>query len=664
MSSESRDQSGPLSPSPSSEPKGKAQPKAESTWTRDFSASLVVFLVALPLCLGISIASGVPIATGLVTGIVAGIVVGYFAGCPLQVSGPAAGLTVVVYQAVQTHGLKSLGLIVLLAGIFQIIAAVLRFGQWFRAVSPAVVHGMLAGIGILIFASQFHVMLDDQPGSSGIKNLATIPSAIAKAAHPPQLPPNDLRTELQGILKSLGDLHRRQIGLNEEVTEQLPNHHVELDPDHKLDLSKFVERQQSILEETESLQAKGLNLLAHDDAKQQKVRDLGDRAIETLRVSLQALEQNQGDLIIPAQVKAGVSITSFQGAFKNHEFAAGLGVLTIVVLVLWKMLPIRSLKMVPAPLIGVLVATVIASFWHLPVLYVEVPTQIMEDLHFIKLASFQDVAWGGIITTAIVLAVIASAETLLCATAVDSLQSGPRTNYDKELFSQGIGNTICGCLGALPMTGVIVRSSANIQAGAKSRWSSVMHGVWLLIFVLFLASLLRMIPTACLAAILVYTGYKLVDLKAVRQLAKFGWSEVLIWSATVLVIVTEDLLMGVLTGLALAIGKLVLRFSRLRVTVENQHGGQSVVHFSGNASFLRLPKLARVMETVPEGSTVSFDLTSLAFLDQACLELLRQWGDQHTAKGGKVNVDWEALERFAREGHSRGKQTPDYSQVA
>src|SRR3954466_4539058 len=131
----------------------------------DFLASVVVFLVALPLCMGIAIASGAPPAAGLITGIVGGLIVAPLAGSPLQVSGPAAGLAVIVFEIVQKQGLAALGAILLLAGAIQLLAGALRLGQWFRAVSPAVIHGMLAGIGILILVSQFHVMLDDSTKS-------------------------------------------------------------------------------------------------------------------------------------------------------------------------------------------------------------------------------------------------------------------------------------------------------------------------------------------------------------------------------------------------------------------------------------------------------------------------------------------------------------------
>ena len=148
---------------------------------RELMASFVVFLVALPLCMGISIASGVPPTAGLITGIIGGIIVGVLAGSPLQVSGPAAGLTVLIWQIVQHYGLPMMGVIVLIAGLMQIAAGALRLGQWFRAVSPAVIHGMLAGIGILIFTSQFHVMLDGKPIGKGIDNLVGIPGALSAA---------------------------------------------------------------------------------------------------------------------------------------------------------------------------------------------------------------------------------------------------------------------------------------------------------------------------------------------------------------------------------------------------------------------------------------------------------------------------------------------------
>ena len=152
-------------------------------FTSDFLASIVVFLVALPLCMGIAIASGVPPAAGIVTGIIGGIVVGRLSGGPLLVSGPAAGLTVIVCEVVKEHGVAALGLIVLLAGVVQLLAGLLKLGQWFRAVSPAVINGMLSGIGVLIMASQFHVMLDDTPKGRNWQDKASVISYVVLWAH-------------------------------------------------------------------------------------------------------------------------------------------------------------------------------------------------------------------------------------------------------------------------------------------------------------------------------------------------------------------------------------------------------------------------------------------------------------------------------------------------
>ena len=142
-----------------------------STIKQDLLSSVVVFLVALPLCMGIAIASGAPPAAGLITGIIGGIVVGLFSGCPLQVSGPAAGLAVLVYEIIKEQGMEKLGIIVLVAGLIQVVAGIFKAGQIFRSIAPSVIFGMLAGIGILIFSAQFHVMVDDKPREDGFSRI-------------------------------------------------------------------------------------------------------------------------------------------------------------------------------------------------------------------------------------------------------------------------------------------------------------------------------------------------------------------------------------------------------------------------------------------------------------------------------------------------------------
>ncbi|MFW6031615.1 MAG: SulP family inorganic anion transporter [Myxococcota bacterium] len=488
----------------------------KSLFKEDLLASVVVFLVALPLCMGIAIASGAPPALGLITGMVGGLLVGFLAGSPLQVSGPAAGLAVLVYEIVQAHGVAGLGVIVLLGGVIQLGAGLLRGGQWFRAVSPAVIQGMLAGIGVLIFASQFHVMVDAEPRGSGLENLYTIPQAIYK-----------------GVTPTDGDV---------------------------------------------------------------------------------------------------------------HHLAAAIGLTTIAVIVLWSFFGYKKL---PAPLIAVVIATAVAVGFEMPIRQVEVPGNLWDDVTLPSLATMGDVGVRTLLVEAIAIAFIASAETLLCATAVDQMHPGPRTHYNRELAAQGVGNIVCGALGALPMTGVIVRSSANVQAGAKTRASAIMHGAWLFILVVMAPFVLELIPTASLAAVLVYTGYKLVNPTAIRRLYNRGKGELGIYLATVVGIVALDLLSGVLIGLGLAAGRLLLHLSQLEID-QRYVGGRHDVTLRGAATFIGLPKLARALETLPEGQQVHLHVRDLSHVDLACLELLTNFRKRYEDKGGEVVVEWDELhQRFS-----------------
>ncbi|MCX6613629.1 MAG: SulP family inorganic anion transporter, partial [Acidobacteria bacterium] len=167
--------------------------------SKDLLSSFVVFLVALPLCIGVAVASGMPPETGLITGIVGGLLVGLISGSPLQVSGPAAGLVVLVFELHQEHEMAALGLILMMAGLLQVGLGLLKAGQWFRAISPAVVYGMLAGIGVLIMAGQFHVVVDDTPKGTGIKNIMSIPEAIFNGIFPLDGSPHEMAA-LIGLL--------------------------------------------------------------------------------------------------------------------------------------------------------------------------------------------------------------------------------------------------------------------------------------------------------------------------------------------------------------------------------------------------------------------------------------------------------------------------------
>jgi MFS superfamily sulfate permease-like transporter len=479
--------------------------------TRDFTASIVVFLVAMPLCMGIAIASGVPPEKGLVTGIIGGIVVGFLAGSPLQVSGPAAGLAVIVFELVRDKGLSVLGPILVLAGIIQFIAGVFKLGGWFRAISPAVVHGMLAGIGLLIVLAQFHVLFDAKPLASGVDNLAAMPGRLLG------LDMNDLTTV---------------------------------------------------------------------------------------------------------------------------ELAFAIGLVTIGSMLAWEKFRPASMRLLPGALVGVVLATLVAYFAGWEVARVAVPSNILNAIDVPGDGFVAKLLDPSIYATALAIAFIASAETLLSAAAVDKMHNGVRTDYDKELRAQGVGNLICGALGALPMTGVIVRSSANVQAGATTRLSAILHGVWILGFVALLPWLLREIPMAALGGILVVTGWRLISVTHVTHLFhRYGVLPPIIWAATLVTVVVEDLLTGVLVGLGLSLLELIPHIRKLNLGVHERHeADMSHVTLDGAATFVTLPKLTRTLESVPQGRTVRLDLGRLSAIDHTSAEMLNDWLQRRRAAGNKVDL--------------------------
>jgi len=613
---------------------------------KDILPSIVVFLVALPLCMGIAIASGVPVAAGLVTGIVGGIVVGLLAGAPLQVSGPAAGLTVIVYDLVQKHGLESLGIVVLMAGVIQFVAGIFKLGQWFRAVSPSVIKGMLAGIGVLIFASQFHVMVDDDPKGSGIQNLITIPQAIEKGLPWPKFGTREERKERTAKLRQFGTLHTRQVEIREEVGEVVPElAKGELTEAEKDRLAALADRQEEVNAKLEELVGQlDTEAAMKNQGSSNRLDERVEEALAATSAALADLEAANASEVRESQARADEAIFNIEKSLKNHGMAAKVGLLTILIIVLWQVATPKSWRVIPAPLVAIVIATVATGVFVLPVLYVEVPERLMDDLHVLNLKVLMEGDWAGLLQGAIVIAVVASAETLLCTTATDQMHQGKRASYNRELTAQGVGNTVCGFLGALPMTGVIVRSSANVQSGAKTRWSAVMHGIWLLVFVVLLTALIRMIPVSALAAMLVYTGYKLVDIKSIKTLAEYGKGEVLIYFVTVGTIVATDLLTGVLTGFVLAAVKLLFTVSRLSVDIEENGDEQDIViHLHGTATFLQLPILAEKLENVPRRKRVLIGEENLLFIDHACIELLTAWAKQYQSSGGEVVVDLDRL---------------------
>ncbi|MFD4575620.1 SulP family inorganic anion transporter [Streptomyces sp. NPDC058417] len=467
---------------------------------QDFAASLVVFLVALPLCVGVAVASGVPAELGLVTGIVGGIVTGLMRGSSLQVSGPAAGLTVLVFEAVQEFGLPALGVIVLVTGLLQMAMGALRLGRYFRAISVSVVEGMLAGIGLVLIAGQIYALVGAKAPDTGPEKIFGLPEALVDA---------------------------------------------------------------------------------------------------------------------------------FGSTAALSSLAVGAG--TVVLLVLWPRLPARA-RTVPGPLAAVGLATFAVVALDLPVATVEV-RGLIDSVQPPSLDAFGGLAGIGLLGTIVAFTLIASAESLFSAAAVDRMHDGPRTEYDRELLAQGAGNTVCGVLGALPMTAVIVRSAANVQAGARTKASRVMHGVWLLLFAALFPDLLAYIPIPALAGVLVHAGAKLIKVGAVVELWRTHRGEALILVVTAVSIVVVSMFEGVLIGLVLAITKTAWEASHIRLDVVDKGAGPVQAYLSGNATFLRLPRILDSLEALPQDRPVELDLSGLHHLDHACRTALESWAQRHSAAG-------------------------------
>ncbi|MGE3314405.1 MAG: SulP family inorganic anion transporter [Planctomycetaceae bacterium] len=644
-----------LAPQLNSSAEALASHESKSTRLRhDFLSSIVVFLVALPLCMGVAIASGAPVAAGLITGIIGGLVVGSISGAPMQVSGPAAGLTVIVYGIIQSLGLETLGIVVLLAGFLQLIAGIFRLGQWFRAVSPAVIEGMLAGIGVLIFSSQFHVMVDDKPKENGVQNIITIPDAIKKGLPLPEWKSAEENQFHTDKLKQIGMLHERQVQIRERVAELVPAHY-ESEQEELVAVfpPDLVSQQSAVLAELQTavkeIEAQGLT--SNENDRERKLSEATDKSVEHSRIALAHLEAGAVKEVRQSQQFADETLRGVLDRLKNHDWAAKLGVLTIILIIVWQAFVPKKLRLVPAPLIAIVAVTAFTYSLSLPVLYVEVPDNLFNEIHLPTMTTLGELPIVEVVKMAFVVAIVASAETLLCATAVDQMHQGPRTKYDKELAAQGVGNMLCGLVGALPMTGVIVRSAANVQAGARSRLSAILHGAWILGFVVGASFLLRAIPTAGLAAILVFTGYKLMHPQTIRELWKYGIGEVAIYLITVITIVTTDLLTGVLVGMAASGAKLLYTFSDLQIDLKvRSEARMADLALKGAATFIGLPKLASRLEEVPPNVELHVDLNKLDYIDHACLDLLMNWAKQHEATGGSLVIDWESLHaNFRRE---------------
>jgi len=490
----------------------EAKPSFVSTLGKDVPASIVVALVALPLCLGIALASGAPLFSGVIAGIVGGILVGFLSNSQLSVSGPAAGLTVIVLSAIET--LPSYGaflLAVCLAGVFQAALSFTKSGTLSEFVPSSVITGMLAAIGLILILKQ-------------------IPHALGYDG------------EFEGSLSFL-----QRDGLN-TVTAIMSS------------LSEF------LLAGPLIIAAISLWFLFWWDAHKPK----------------------EG----PFRLLPGPLVVVVFAVLANEAFKAFVPALTI-----------ESSHLVQVPVAG----------------------SLGEFAGQFATPDFSMIGLPAVWTIALTLAIVASLESLLCVKAVDEIDPRRRTtDKNRELLAQGGGNFVSGLIGGLPLTSVIVRSSANVDAGAVSKTSAILHGFWLLLSVLLIPVVLNLIPLAALAAVLIQTGYKLNKPELYTQRWRQGLHQFVPFLATILAILLTDLLIGILIGLVIGFVFVIARNFRTAVSVVND-GNFWLVSARRNLYFIHKHELQKSLAQIPAGATVVIDLDRAEFVDPDNIDIINSF---------------------------------------
>lgn len=497
-----------------------------STLGHDLPAGVAVFLVAVPLCLGIAMASGAPLFSGLIAGIIGGILVPLISRSALGVSGPAAGLAVIVLTAIQELGFETFLLAVVVAGIFQLGMGLAKAGVIGYFFPSSVISGMLAGIGIIIFLKQ-------------------IPHALG------------------------------------------------YDRDYEGDISFF-----------------------------------------------------QGD---------GYNTFSELSHILNYitPGAVIVALVSLAVLILWELPALkknRIFQLLPGSLIAVLVGILISQglilFYpeltldaeHL--VSIPVAQTSAELLNQFTFPDFSQISNPQVYLTALTLAIVASLETLLCVEAADKLDADKRvTPTNRELIAQGIANSASGLIGGLPVTQVIVRSSANIQAGAKTKASAFVHGVLLLITVMFIPALLNLIPLASLAAILFVVGYKLAKPELFKKMYHTGMYHFIPFIATILGLIFTNLLIGIAIGLVIALVCVLLENYKVAGYYHEEHEDKTIIiRLSEQVSFLNKANILHTLDQMPNHSKVVIDASNSRYIDYDVYEIIMNFKAEAKRKGIQLQV--------------------------
>lgn len=506
-------------------------------WRSDVLSGFLVFLIALPLCLGIAMASGFPPMGGIITAIIGGVVVSRLNGSYVTINGPAAGLIVVIVDAVTElgqgdamAGYRYTLAAIVFASVLQVLLGVFKAGKLSAFFPSSVVHGMLAAIGIIIMAKQIHTLLGVKPQAKSL--LGTI--------------------------------------------AEIPHSMVEFNPDITL-----------------------------------------------------------------------------------------IGGLGLALLIIWSMVKNPKLKMIPAPLLVVLLGLALERYFDLdhehkymflpdapilphheftigPTFLVAVPEHFFAGFYFPDFGKIATIEfWEAVVT----IWLVGSLESLLSASAVDKLDPYKRvSNLDRDLTAVGFGNMISGMIGGLPMIAEIVRSSANINNGAKTAWANFFHGLFLLIFVALFPKLIHEIPLASLASLLVYTGFRLASPKEFAKTMAVGIDNFILFVATIIGILATDLLVGVLIGIAL---KLIMHVARgvkiknlfsMAFHVRQDEANTYHIAISGAAVFSNILGLKSMLGDLPEKSSISFDLSEAALIDHTVMEFIHDFSIEYSHNGGKCSI--------------------------
>ena len=489
----------------------------------DIPAGIVVFLVAVPLCLGIALASGAPLFSGIIAGFVGGIVVTALSGSPLGVSGPAAGLAVIVLSAIDELGSFEIFLLaVVLAGVIQIVLGILKAGIIGYYFPTSVIKGMLSGIGIIIILKQ-------------------IPHALGYDMNPE------------------GDF--------------------------------------------EFIQPDGHN-----------------------------------------------TFSELAYAYQNLSIGAVIiSVLSLIILVLWEQNFIKKLKIsqiIQGPLVavvvGIILTLVFAGMGDLAlredqVVNIPVSGSFVGFFSQFTFPDFSQIFNKSVYVIAFTMAIVASLETLLCVEATDKLDPDRRlTPANQELIAQGVGNITSGLIGGLPITQVIVRSSANIQSGGKTKLSAFIHGILILVSAIFIPHILNLVPLSALAAILFVVGYKLAKPSTFKEMYKKGISEFLPFIITILGIIFTDLLIGITMGLFT--GVMYILWNNYKTPYhfdeDDYKEGETIrIQLSEDVSFLNKAGIMHTLSHLPKSAKVIIDGSRVATIHPDILEMFEDFKHNAELKG-------------------------------